>query len=73
MQQKTKEILRALAQGDTCEEILANDGTVTHHELFHTLSETPTSHWKKIVHRRPAKPWTERTEELRTPPRHRVD
>lgn len=44
---KAKEILKALAAGRTCEQVLARDRTLTYHDVFHAVSEAPTSHWKK--------------------------
>lgn len=44
---KSKDILKALAKGHSCEEILAEDPTLTYHDIFHAASESPTRHWRK--------------------------
>jgi len=44
---KSREILKELARGRTCEQVVANDTTVTYHDVFHAVSEAPTSHWRK--------------------------
>jgi len=47
MNKKSRAILKALAEGRSYEEILTSNRTLTSHDIFHTLSETPTSHWRK--------------------------
>ena len=42
---KSRAVLKALAQGQSCEEILAADQTLTSHDVFRALSESPTSFW----------------------------
>jgi hypothetical protein len=44
---KSKEILAAIAAGNTCEEVLARDPSLTYHDIFHAVAEAPTSHWRK--------------------------
>jgi Ni,Fe-hydrogenase I small subunit len=44
---KARDILKAIAAGYSCEQILASDGTVTRHDIFHVVAETPTSFWRK--------------------------
>jgi hypothetical protein len=46
MDKKSRNILRAIADGHSCEQILA-DGTVTFHDIFHAAAEAPTRFWKK--------------------------
>jgi hypothetical protein len=40
-------LLKALAEGQSYEQILAADQSLTSHDLFHALSETSTSFWSK--------------------------
>jgi hypothetical protein len=44
---KSRGILKALAAGRTCEQILARNRTVTYHDVFHAAAEAPTKFWKK--------------------------
>jgi hypothetical protein len=47
MDKKSYDILKAISAGQSCEQILASDGTLTYHDIFHALTEAPTNHWKK--------------------------
>jgi hypothetical protein len=47
MEKKSTDILKAIEAGHSCEQILAGDKTVTYHDIFHALTEAPTSHWRK--------------------------
>jgi hypothetical protein len=47
LSKKSRSILSALANGRPCEQILADDHTVTNHDIFHAAAESPTRHWKK--------------------------
>ncbi len=49
MDKKSHDILKAVSVGRSCEQILAGDGTLTYHDIFHALTEAPTSHWKKTA------------------------
>lgn len=44
---KSGDILQAMMDGRLCEQILATDGTVTYHDIFHALTSAPTSFWKR--------------------------
>jgi hypothetical protein len=44
---KSRGILKAMASGLTCEQILAGNRTVTYHDVFHAAAEAPTKFWKK--------------------------
>jgi hypothetical protein len=44
---KSRSIVEALVAGRSCGQILAGDGTLTDHDIFHALTEAPTSFWKK--------------------------
>lgn len=72
MQRKSRDILKAIAAGNTCEQILASDGTLTYHDIFHAVTEAPTSYWRKSSGEEeqsglPGNPL------LRTPARYRRD
>jgi hypothetical protein len=40
-------ILDAIAHGRSIYDILARDRSVTCHDIFHAVSEAPTSHWRR--------------------------
>ncbi len=44
---KARRILKALARGRTCEQVLAENPTLTYHEIFRLAAELPTSFWIK--------------------------
>jgi hypothetical protein len=44
---KSRAVLKAIAKGRSCEQILAANRTLTYHDIFHAISEAPTSHWRK--------------------------
>jgi hypothetical protein len=46
---KSRAVLKALAKGRSCGQILANDRTLTSHDVFHALSEAPTTFWSKTL------------------------
>lgn len=49
---KSREVLKAIAKGKSCDQILAADETLTSHDVFRALSESPTNFWnKKPVHK----------------------
>jgi hypothetical protein len=45
--EKKRTILKGLAKGRSCERLLADDPTLTYHDIFRAVSETPTTFWKK--------------------------
>jgi hypothetical protein len=45
--QKSRFVLKALAKGRSYEQILAADRTLTAHDVFRALSESPTGFWNK--------------------------
>jgi hypothetical protein len=45
--EKSRAVLKAIGKGCSCEQILAGDRTLTYHDIFHAVSEAPTSIWKK--------------------------
>ena len=47
MEQKSRKILKALSAGHSCERILAEDCSVTYHDIFRVVTEAPTSFWRK--------------------------
>ena len=40
-------ILKAIAAGRSCEQILAADHSLTYHDIFHAVAEAPTAYWDK--------------------------
>jgi len=44
---KSRAVLKALIKGRSCEEVLAADRTLTAHDVFRALSESPTGFWDK--------------------------
>ena len=38
-------ILKAIASGRSCEQILGANRTLTYHDIFHAVAEAPTSFW----------------------------
>ncbi len=71
--QKAQEILKAIAKGHSCEQILARDRTLTYHDIFRSVSEVPTSHWKKNREGGSAKGWQEVARSAQSHIRHRID
>lgn len=45
--EKSRLVLKALAKGRSCEQILAANRTLTAHDVFRALSESPTGFWNK--------------------------
>lgn len=45
--QKSRAVLKAIAKGRSCDQILAADETLTSHDVFRALSESPTNFWHK--------------------------
>jgi hypothetical protein len=45
--QKSRAVLKALAKGRSYLQILAADRTLTAHDIFRALSESPTRFWIK--------------------------
>ena len=55
--QKAQAILKAIAAGRSCEQILANDKTLTYHDIFHSVADAQTNHWRKLSAGRISKGW----------------
>ena len=45
--EKSRAVLKALAKGRSCEQILAADRSLTAHDVFRALSESATGFWDK--------------------------
>jgi hypothetical protein len=45
--QKSRVVLKALAKGRSYQQILAANRTLTAHDIFRALSESPTGFWAK--------------------------
>ena len=44
---KSRAVLKGIAKGRSCEQILAEHDDLTYHDIFHAVTEAPTSIWKK--------------------------
>jgi len=45
LKKKSRAVLKAVAEGRSCGQILAADPTLNSHDIFHALSEAPTAFW----------------------------
>jgi len=50
LSKKSRSILAALAEGRPCEQILADDHTVTYHDIFHAAAEAPEEESAALLH-----------------------
>ena len=70
---KLKGILEAITEGRSCEQILAEDRSLSYHDIFHALAEAPTTFWDhgpaNHLQKGPARP----VNSLRTPAKQRAD
>ena len=69
---KLNGILEAIASGRSCEQILADDRTLSYHDIFHAVAEAPTSYWDRSSTRDKAAESPPITNSVRMPAR-RVD
>lgn len=58
---KKVRLLEALASGRSCEQILADDHSLSYHDIFHAVAEPPTSFWRRKLARldKPSSPETQ--------------
>ncbi len=70
---KASEIVEAFAEGSTCEQILQADRTLTYHDIFHAVSEMPTSQWRRYGGRNGFKKRTLTNLPFRKAMQHRAD
>jgi len=73
LSKKSHGIVAAINAGWTCEQILAADSSLTLHDVFHAVSETPTSHWTRGAGGRADKLRFRRSQALFSGVRHRAD
>ena len=66
-------ILRAIAAGRSCEQILTADRTLTYHDIFHAVAEAPTSHWDRPSAGKGGKASPRPADFVRAPARQRSD
>jgi hypothetical protein len=71
--ERLKGILKALAAGRSCEQILAADRTLTYHDIFHAAAEAPTSHWARPLAGNTKKGFLGRANPTQTPVKQRTD
>ena len=69
MDNKSRDILKAIAAGHSCKQILVADSTLTYHDIFHVLAESPTSHWRKVSARNVGQAYPGNATSRRTPAR----
>jgi len=70
---KLNAILKAIAAGHTCEEILAADRTLSYHDIFHAVAEAPTTYWERAGDGDEGTDLMRRLEAARTPAIQRTD
>ena len=73
LRERLKGILKAIAAGRSCEQILAADRTLTYHDIFHAVAEAPTSHWDRPLARHAREESLRPPNSVRTPARQRTD
>jgi len=73
LNKKSNWIVEAFAAGRTCEQILNDDRSLTYHDIFHAVSEMPTSRWKRYNGRNWFKKWLRAEGPFRKAIRHRAD
>ena len=57
MDKKSRDILEGIAAGQSCEEILQRDSSLTYHDIFHVVTGSPTTFWRKVAPKRTGKAW----------------
>jgi hypothetical protein len=68
LSRKSRGILEALVEGHSCQQILARDPSLTHHDIFRAAGEVATSHRKKHPANGAMQEWLSETLA-----RHRID
>ena len=71
--QKSRDIVEAVAEGYSCEEILARDHSLTFHDIFRAATEIPTSFWRKHPTKETVQRESHHTKLPGTTLRHRAD
>jgi hypothetical protein len=46
---KLNGILKAIAAGRTCEQILAANQRLSYHDIFHAVAEAPNGYWRRAA------------------------
>jgi hypothetical protein len=70
---KLSGILEAIAAGRSCEQILADDRSLTYHDIFHAVAEAPTCFWEKAGSRKKKSFSARAGRPSRSSLRHRAD
>ena len=70
---KLNAILKAFASGHSCEQILAEDRTLSYRDIFHAIAEAPTTYWDRTPAERTGDGAQCRTDSTRAPARQRTD
>jgi hypothetical protein len=66
-------ILKAIAAGRSCEQILASDRTLSYHHIFHAVAEAPTTFWDNNPAKHPSNEASHEPTVRRTPAKQRAD
>ena len=45
--QKSRAILKSIAEGHSFEQILAQNPSLNYHDIFRAVTEAPTSYWRR--------------------------
>ena len=69
MDNKSRDILKAIAAGHSCQQILVADSTLTYHDIFHVLAGVPTMDWGTVSAKTPGQACPSHATSRRTPAR----
>jgi hypothetical protein len=56
---KTRAILKAIAEGNSIEQILGRYSTLNYHDIFRAAAQAPASHWRRKGARAATMGWLE--------------
>jgi hypothetical protein len=73
MQNKSRNILKALAAGRSCQQLLARDRTLTSHDIFRAAAEAPTKFWKKDPKGKAVEAWPKSGDSSQKPAKQGID
>ena len=70
---KLEGILQAIADGRSCEQILASDRTLSYRHIFHAVAEAPTTFWDNTRAKGKSNGALRESSARRTPAKQRAD
>ena len=73
LRKRLNAILKSIAAGRSCEQILAGDHSLTYRDIFHAVAEAPTSYWDRTPAENTGKGTPRLANSIRTPARQRTD